>query len=209
MKNTKKLVYLFLAIVFLLVSCSKEGPQGPAGPQGEQGAAGPQGPKGDEGATGLRGATGSRGATGAKGDKGDRGPKGATGTANVIYSDWFKLTFTYMSNVQIWRSSFNAPKLTKSIVDHGAVAVYYKWPDNLGGMIYKLNFSYSNYWLLYEVYVGKIILSGNSSFSDGTYRYVLIPGGVHARKARPIPDLNDYHAVCSYYGIPEIEDKSN
>lgn len=174
MKSIKKLSIVFICSLLLsFLSCTKEGP---AGPQGEQG---------------VRGQTGATGA------------KGRTGTANVIYSDWFKLTFTYLSSVQVWRSSFNASKLTENIVDHGAVAVYYKWPDNLGGMIYKLNFSYRNYWLLYEVYVGKIVLSGNSSFSDGTYRYVLIPGGVHTRKAGPIPDLNDYHAVCQYYKIPE------
>ena len=41
---------------------------------------------------------------------------------------------------------------------------------------------------------------------QNSYRYIIIPGGVHARHAAstlPLPDLKDYHAVCKYYGIAE------
>ncbi len=76
MRKFKSLSLLLLASAFILVNCTKEGPEGPAGATGAQGPAG---------ATGAAGAAGAAGATGPAGATGVAGP---AGTANVIYSAW-------------------------------------------------------------------------------------------------------------------------
>jgi ABC-type amino acid transport substrate-binding protein len=76
MRKFKSLSLLLLASAFILVNCTKEGPEGPAGATGAQGPAG---------ATGGAGAAGATGATGPAGATGVAGP---AGSANVIYSAW-------------------------------------------------------------------------------------------------------------------------
>ncbi len=61
--------------------------------------------------------------------KGDTGPAGATGTANVIYSDWFTPA-TYKKDTVFGTYGFSADKavtaLTQQIVDSGTVIVFGK-----------------------------------------------------------------------------------
>lgn len=202
--KTKKLATILLCMTCLLFfSCTKKGPAGPQGPAGEQGPAGPQGDKGDTGATGPRGATGAqgpKGASGAQGPKGATGPQGPKGTANVIYSDWIYVTYS-VSATQSY-ASFLVPELTQEIFDKGELVIYYRYASSY---LFKLNFSDSNGYVLYRATVGSVSIyaSGFWGGSDAYFRYLVIPGGVHARQGAGRPDLDDYAAVCRYYGIPE------
>jgi len=118
MRNFKLLSLLTLAITFLAVSCTKEGPEGPVG------ATGPQGPAGANGTNGTPGATGP---TGPAGPTGPQGPTGPAGTANVIYSSWFsEATFnpswadtTLFGLGIISRGIKAAPGITQTILDQG------------------------------------------------------------------------------------------
>src|SRR5690242_16273859 len=76
MRKFRLLTILLLAVAFIAVNCTKEGPEGPAGATGPQGPAGVQGPAGPAGPAGPNGPAGPT------------GPQGPAGTANVIYSPW-------------------------------------------------------------------------------------------------------------------------
>lgn len=174
MKCIKQITGLLLCMLLLgALACTKEGPQGPAGVQGEQGPAGP---------------------------KGDKGSTGAKGTANVIYSDWIKVTYTQSGS--LYKSTIKVPKLTQVICDRGDVVVYVR----VNNAFMKLNYESDLGYITYSFQPGSIeVLTNNGWLAnfDNTFRYVLIPGGVHARLSGPVPDLNDYHAVCRYYDILE------
>lgn len=204
MKTKRMLSVLLCTVLITLFSCSKEGPQGPAGPQGEQGTqgvAGSQGAKGEQGATGATGPQGATGATGAQ---------GPAGTANVIYSNWITITasqWTGLGTATI-TTDISAPKLTADIRDHGVVLVYHMY----GSVARMLPYAYTTIGdhLDFTYIIGKITIrdyhqdgSVINTFANVQFRYVLIPGGVAARKSSPLPDYSDYHAVCRYYGIPE------
>ncbi len=186
----KKLFLLLLTTVTVLSfsQCSKDS-DGEAGPKGEQGE---QGPKGD------------------KGDKGDKG------TANVIYSDWITVKKAdwarYMLSQGLYHD-IDAPKLTNDILNKGVVLVYM----NRSGVkalpyAYQLHSGGGRIIYEFEISKGKIKLfhyddDGSNQKTptshDAKFRYVLIPGGVKARRSAPLPDFNDYEAVAAYYGIPE------
>jgi hypothetical protein len=121
MRKFRLLSILLLAIAFIAVNCTKEGPEGPAG------ATGPQGP------TGLGGPAGPTGPTGPTGPAGPTGPTGPAGTANVMYSPWA----TVGSLAPIIDSSFSdyglckrwyrsAPGITAAILDNGVVLSYWR-----------------------------------------------------------------------------------
>jgi hypothetical protein len=181
--------YLFLLSVIclssLLVKCKKgdDGPIGPAGTKGDTGAAG---------ANGTNGATGATGAT---------GPAGATGTANVIYSDWITpATYTKTTVFGTFNFTYDiaASKITQAILDKGTVIVYGKlngynpviWPtDQVGALpiviTYQSGGAQIDTWSARSL-VGKIqIVMNNSTNVYGSisnahsFRYVIIPGGVH------------------------------
>lgn len=226
MKKTKVFIMLLLAAVIGFTGCKKEGPAGPQGPQGEQGIAGEAGPRG---ATGAKGDKGDRGPVGATGARGPQGEKGDPGTANVIYSDWIKPTNSSWNITNTARSKtmdISVPDFTDEIRKHGLVMVYYQTNN---GSTFPLPYV-TQRWLdgrtakLYSFYMyhdGKLRIKINSYDIDlepddylydpfpaggakhARFRYVIIPGGVHARTSMPLPDLKDYHAVCEYYGIPE------
>jgi hypothetical protein len=75
-----------------------------------------------------------------------------------------------------------------------------------GASTYRLNY-YVNplTWVSFYITVGKISFIAGDTYSTHTFyvRYVLIPGGVHARVADPGIDQDDYQAECRYYGVPE------
>ena len=170
MRKFKLLSLLLLAIAFITVNCTKEGPEGPAG------ATGPQGPAGSTGATGGTGAT------------------GATGTANVIYSSWFTyaslgaaIDSVFFIHGNVRRVIRTAPGVTQAIIDNGVILSYirfaptgsfsilpYIFPNGGGGQ------------LTFVAEVGKIfyisyILNPPAPIGvavSSEFRYVLIPGGV-------------------------------
>ena len=66
----------------------------------------------------------------AKGDTGPTGPKGATGSANVIYSDWYSpATWAAETLFGIAQRTYTmtATSLTQEIIDRGVVQVYMRF----------------------------------------------------------------------------------
>ena len=121
MRKFKLLSLLAFALVFIAISCTKEGPEGPAG------ATGPQGPTGIGGPAGP---TGPAGPSGPAGPTGPTGPQGPAGTANVIYSPWTAFTDPNWSasTVDIFgktarRYTAAAPGITATILSQGTVLV--------------------------------------------------------------------------------------
>ena len=192
MRKPKLLSLFFLAIVFITVSCTKEGPEGPAGSQG------PQGPAGTPGATGQTGGQGN---------------PGQPGTANVIYSSWYTtvasdwLGVFLTSNPPYWdyyNFTKSAPGVTQAILDNGVVLAYAKnlvydstgFGDpallRLGDVVqlpYFANIFFMDYYDFSIPAPGSIRFTYKTQFawlpdpaSDelaGTkYRYIIIPGGV-------------------------------
>lgn len=180
MRKVKLLSLLLIGFSFILINCTKEGPQGPAG------VAGPQGPTGANGATGATGAAGATGGTGAT------GATGATGTANVIYSSWFSpATWNLETNFGIVERTYtmSTASLTQAIIDNGVVLVYMKFVgfspaiNQLPVYIADQDRSY-----LFRAQSGSIkgvyYLLANRTTDPGIIpsgnqiRYILIPGGV-------------------------------
>lgn len=186
MRKFRLLSLLAIAITFLAVSCTKEGPEGPTGATGAQGPTGATGPAGPAGPTGPTGPAGPTGPTG------PQGPQGPAGTANVIYSSWAapgSWADTSLSTFgTVSRSIRTAPGVTQAILDQGIVLCYF----NAGGSgtIFQLPWSLAYLGnavqLHFALTVGKVIFyiadlnDGNASglFVTGPLRYVIIPGGV-------------------------------
>ena len=183
MRKLRLLSLLLLAITFIFVNCTKEGPEGPAG------ATGPQGP------TGNTGATGPQGPTGATGPQGPQGPAGPAGTANVIYTAW-------QAPVNSWRDSsmltvnyrvnhFTSTSITQSVLDQGVVLAYMRYTSGTGGGPHLL--PHNQYIGPYSVIMSALPAVGKLFIllvaSDGTsqsglvptsreFRWVIIPGSV-------------------------------
>jgi hypothetical protein len=223
MRKLRFLSLLLLAITFIVINCTKEGPEGPVG------ATGPQGPAGTNGTNGAAGTPGAPGAPGAT------GPQGPAGTANVIYSSWLQFTVpdwadTTMVNIgQASRFIRSAPGITTSILNNGVVISYLGviTGGNVTTGPYQFPFlctSCSPSMIIFQTLpqVGKIIYYATNStgtltgFSDGGYsiRYVIIPGGIAGARiangqqtyygytAAQLKAMS-YHDVCKLLGIPE------
>lgn len=108
MRKFKLLSLLTLAITFIAVSCTKEGPEGPVGAQG------PQGPAGTNGAAGPAGPA---------------GPPGPSG-AGVTYSAWYTTVAGDWSTTGVDQYTAaalvnrTAPAITQAIMDNGVVLAY-------------------------------------------------------------------------------------
>lgn len=190
MRKSRLLSLLLIAVAFLAVNCTKEGPEGPAG------ATGPQGPAGASGATGATGAT------------------GPAGTANVIYSAWFTsgawvgsgTTFAYFDKA--------APGVTAAIRDNGVILAYARLagdatnirplPATTGGGVSSI------LWNFLSTAVGTIRFTVESSAviapsATNEFRYVLIPGGVLGGRGTETIDPRSlsYDEVCALYNIPK------
>jgi hypothetical protein len=134
MRKFRLLSLLALAITFIAVSCTKEGPEGPAGVQGAQGTQGIGGPAGP---------TGPQGPTGPAGTTGSTGPQGPAGTANVIYSSWMSIAAMeaitpaadttlpdYPGVSRRWIRT--APGVTQILIDQGIILSYWRVGTGLG-----------------------------------------------------------------------------
>ena len=103
MRKFRHLSSFLLAITFIVVNCTKEGPQGPAGAIGATGGTGPTGPV---------------------------GPQGPAGTANVTYSAWYSGTWKTLAipgpdnGFSIDTFIRAAPSVTQTIMDNGVVLGY-------------------------------------------------------------------------------------
>jgi hypothetical protein len=183
-KTFKLLPYILgMALITMIVSCGKDGPAGPAG---SAGPAGPQGPSGPA------------------------GPAGATGTANVIYSDWISTTWlpdtVKQGSVVIdtlgWYADISAPKLDTAILNRGEIKTYL----NLSTVVtspFIVPLPYFDGGVLINAYYfpQTVELYSNVQINNGIkVRYVLIPGGTHARSAI---NWNDYKQVQTYLGLKD------
>jgi hypothetical protein len=165
-----------ISILFLVVSCTKEGPEGPVG------------------------ATGPQGATGTTGPIGPAGPQGAQGTTNVTYSSWF------LTGAAGWSAANGAPYgaqfafdrastvITQTIMDQGLVLGYIKGEPNtpsLATQTFTLPYSVGNGFGFNDQYELVLNAPGNVRFlykSNApwtaadlgviSFRYVVIPGSV-------------------------------
>ena len=182
---------LLLAITLIIASCSKEGPAGATGPAGTQGAAG------------ANGATGATGST------------GSTGTANVIYSDWLNVTFQG-NDTTAWIAEIAAPKLVDSILNKGAIKVYFNAGSDSANSQVVVTLPIYDPFLLVAIInpyftsqsITLISTGDVSSFTLRTYhhfqyRYVLIPGGVKAGRGIKTINWNDYKQVKAYLGLKD------
>jgi hypothetical protein len=174
MRKFRLLSILLLAIVFVFVNCTKEGPEGPVGGTGAQGP------------TGASGAPGTPGAV---------GPQGPAGSANVIYSAWLTVAnsspvidspFTDYGTCKRWYRP--APSLTQNIIDQGLVLSYWKVTSVIYSTIpYLFPVGAKTYFLgsIPTLLNGGKIIYFTSIFGDGVgwtpnggaeTRYIIIPG---------------------------------
>lgn len=220
MRKFRLLSLLALAITFLAVSCTKEGPEGPAG------ATGPQGPTG---------VTGTTGATGPIGPTGPAGPVGPPGTANVIYSAWATVTvLTTAPGLPLADSSFadfgtckrfirTAPSLTAGVLDNGLVLSYWRVGATPSGIYSTIPYTFPSgaqiFYLGALAQVNKIIYF-TSIFGTNTgwlpngaaeTRYIIIPGSVAGGRTAGVGGTNytpdqvkamSYEQVCQTFNIP-------
>lgn len=168
MRKFRLLAPFFIAITFITISCTKEGPEGPAGANGAQGPAGAPGTPGQNGA-------------------------GIT-----IYSPWFSLAAASWGdslNVGLFGDISRAIKpvagLTQTIFDQGVILTY----TNLGG-VQLLPLNIPNPFFANEtLQLGSIASVGKLTFYladlifpdatgvnyTGPLRYILISGSVSGR----------------------------
>lgn len=191
---------LITAAVSSITSCSKKGDPGPAGQQGQKGD------KGDKGDTGAGGPGGS---------------KGDPGTANVIYSDWLDVAYkpdtVHRAGGTIdtlgYYAIITAPKLTTSILNSGELKVYVNQNSAADPVITSLPYTdlRSGLYISYVAYQQAIQLESNGDISTvqnnagvklRQYRYILIPGGVAARKTNAV-NWNNYNEVKAYLGLKD------
>lgn len=181
MRKFRLLSLLASSILFIGVSCTKEGPEGPAGANGVQGPAGVQGPQGPAGPA---------------------GPQGPQGTTNVTYSSWYTTVTADWVPGYIAPNNYNvemiynrtAPGVTQSILDQGIVLTYGKnfvigastrLPNPIQ-LPYSERFNLQNYGSILAL--GKIVFTYDpddgapirpvSQLAGIAYRYVIIPGSV-------------------------------
>lgn len=182
MRKFKLLSLLALAITFIAVSCTKEGPEGPAG------ATGAQGPQGGPGGIGPAGPIGPGGPAG------PTGPTGPQGTsAQVIYSAWAPSTTgvrdTTVDNSFFRVTHINAPSLSTTILNQGVILTYMR----LTGVIEPSLLPFASYaggtssimgtWnTTQKIFINRHTIGCNAAACAVNisaaleYRYVLIPG---------------------------------
>jgi hypothetical protein len=172
--------------------------------------------------------------TGPAGPQGNEGPAGPAGTANVIYSSWVGFDSSHWgSPVSEWGQvkriySATAPGITQSVIDRGAVLVYFKlWgtpepsPLPIIANITLFTHQYLGFRLVPDtIQLTYFDLEDNNDpgtfTGDSTtnaYRYVIIPGGIAGNKSmtgndNSQPNMADlrkmtYSEVCAYFKIPE------
>lgn len=137
--------------------------------------------------------------------------RGPAGTANVIYSDWvYAKNFrdSTIDNSAMHVADIPANDLTTANLQNALIQVYFTYGGgifplphitNAGGKSSIINFAprYKHF------NITRYTLDNSNSISLSTvlqYRYVIIPGGAAAAKAKNI-DINDYESVRRYLRI--------
>jgi hypothetical protein len=226
MRKLTSLSLLLLAISFIVVNCTKEGPQGPAGATGAQGPAG------------ATGATGGTGATGPQGPAGATGPQGPAGSANVIYSSWTTYAAASWADTTLYglvykRAIQAAPSVTAANIANGVILAYTR-PASYGAntisqlpiqLFYTNTTTYELVQFLTDlnkmIYLFQNVNSGvvsNFAPTSDSYRYIVIPGSIGGGRgisSEKIVDLNgqtytetelkamSYTDICNLLHIPQ------
>lgn len=177
MRKFRTLSLLALSILFIAVSCTKEGPEGPVGATGLQGPPGIQGPIGPI------------------------GPQGPQGTTNVTYSAWFVTGVGWTATgAPAYAAEFiydkAAPGVTQAIIDQGIILGFMRGDPNLPAAQLTQTFPMPNSighgagfidtydFVLNAVGNIRYLYKTTLPFFDATdlatisFRYVLIPGSV-------------------------------
>jgi hypothetical protein len=161
------------------------------------------------------------------GCEGPEGPRGKTGTANVIYSNWYSPeTWVFETTFGVAERSYTIETslLTQEIIDSGVVMVYMRF-FGLNPQINQLPIILQDvhYSFLFRAQAGSIkvvyyslttpTIDPGEIPSYNQVRYVLIPGGVLEEAAvmegitcRQLIDSLDsmpYSEVCGRFDIPE------
>jgi len=228
MKSINKIVlYCFchVALVLFIALGACEGPEGPIGPAGPEGPAGVQGPAGPAGPKGADGVDGVDGAQGLQGPAGVDGVNGVDGNANVLTVKYNAPTFGGTTTMAL-----NAPDITTEVYNSGVVLAYIEY----GGVYYsipgitpffgtKTQYAIGSYKITATNkdtgvnmvvaaaedpdYVKLVLITStktktvaNNGRSDGNAQQVIL----NDLQSAGI-DINDYLAVCEYYGIPVNE----
>ena len=174
----KRITVSLLAIVFIVASCTKEGPVGPQGPAGQQGAIGSQGPSGTNASTAFQ------------------------LTASVPASSWTNYGTSGNPGCGVL-TSLTSPYLSFDSVGHGAVLLYNQ--DATGDLLLLprtyysgASYTWSNYWENGNV----VIDIFNSAYTQTPPTYttnwvvVVIPG----QKSLPAGiNRKDYNSIVAYY----------
>jgi hypothetical protein len=187
MRKTLRLLPYILGVTLVigLVSCSKDGPAGPAGANGP---AGPQGPAGAQGPAGQ---------------------DGQPGTANVIYSDWIDTTTWIADTVHNgatvdtvgYFTNIDAPKLDTAILNRGEIKVYVNANTPADPLVFALPYNDGQLFIDQVFFTGTIQLFSNGNLTGVPFRYILIPGGSHARMMKI--NWNNYNEVKAYLGLKD------
>ncbi len=190
-----KTIQLCLAIFSLLFlgACTKEGP---IGPQGETGA------------TGTTGATGNTGATGQNGQDGE--DANVTGrNFTITYNDWYHAGVNGDVNDR-YVADLSASLITQSIMNYGAVMVYYSWDQSHYFPMAVVIYPSSSYETTYTYFMslGALQIQRYDNdyntippSSDMYIKVVVIDG--HARQANPNLDWNNYDLVKRTFGLKD------
>ncbi|MDD4857448.1 MAG: hypothetical protein PHD74_04990 [Candidatus Krumholzibacteria bacterium] len=164
---------------------------------------------------------------GCTGDTGPAGPRGATGSANVIYSDWYSpSTWDAESEFGVAQRTYTmtTTSLTQEIIDRGVVLVYMRF-IGFNPEIVQLPFLVNNpaYSFSFRASAGsiKVVYYDTAAPtttpiiipSENQIRYVLIPGGAldasmqadGSTCEQEIANLKSmsYSEVCRKYSVPE------
>lgn len=149
--------------------------------------------------SGSEGEVGPKGDTGVNGETGAAGPKGDTGAANVIYSGWISTPFSGSGTT--YTGSITVPKLTQDMLDKADIRVYWSETGRVLTLPYAQLIGGTSYTVHQRFYVGRIDLISSYSLSTQQFRYVIIPGGVTARK-KSLSQMS-YEEVKALYNIPD------
>jgi hypothetical protein len=149
--------------------------------------------------------------------EGPQGPAGINGKdATVYYSEWFSPS-AWSGNAGDWYFAASAPDLTQDIVE-GGVVLAYAWlaGDLYGGTSMRPLPCWAvgaNWGFLIHEY-GSIEftcdLTAMPSTTGNKFRFIAIPGTIHAGKSatvgkKSVEELRSmsYGEVCKLYNIPE------
>jgi hypothetical protein len=145
-----------------------------------------------------------------KAKDGAAGATGPAGTANVIYSGWLDVSYTFSTSDSAYHAIITAPKLVDSILQKGEIKVYINFGTAAAPDISPLPYFDGQYIINPEFVAQKINIVSNANASTTTnstgkvlqHRYILIPGGTPSGRMATV-DWNNYAAVKEYLHLKD------